>query len=78
MKRILSILSATALMSLSSIVAVAQTQSSVQRNASSILVDAVQDYESENYRNAVTRLNLVKDLDPANDAACYYLGLCYH
>ena len=78
MKRILSILSATALMSLSSIVAVAQTKSSVQRNASSILVDAVQDYESENYRNAVTRLNLVKDLDPANDAACYYLGLCYH
>lgn len=78
MKRILSILSAAVLVSLSSMTAVAQTPPSAQRNASSLLVDAVQDYDSGNYQNAVTRLTVVKELDPANDAACYYLGLCYH
>lgn len=78
MKRILSILSAAVLVSLSSIMAGAQTQTAVQRNASSLLIDAVQDYESENYQNAVTRLAAVESLDPENDAAYYYLGLCYH
>ena len=78
MKRILSILSAAVLMSLSSVMAGAQTPSSVQRNASSLLVDAVQDYESENYQNAVARLTAIEALDPENDAAFYFLGLCYH
>ncbi len=78
MKRILSILLAAVLTALPSPMAEAQGQSPAQRNVESLLIDAVQDYESGNYQNAVARLSAVETLAPDNDAACYYLGLCYH
>lgn len=78
MKRILSILLAAVIAALPSLVTEARGQSPAQRNVESLLIDAVQDYESGNYQNAVARLSAVETLAPDNDAACYYLGLCYH
>ena len=50
--------------------------SSLRDTAESLLIDAVQAYDSGSTRDAVSRLTVILDAFPDNDAAHYYMGLC--
>lgn len=76
MKKILVIICAAALYLALDVPASAQDKSKVIKNAEAVFVDAVQDYENGNYKQAKTRLSVITEADPSNDAAFYYLGLC--
>ena len=51
--------------------------SSLRDTAESLLVDAVQDYDSGDLKNAMARLSVITDAFPDNDAAHYYMALCH-
>ena len=41
-----------------------------------VFVDAVQKYEDGSFRDALMLFDAINELDPTNDAAFYYTGLC--
>ena len=45
-------------------------------SSASLLIDAVTEFQNENYAAALDRFSDITDVDPTNDAAFYYLGLC--
>ena len=49
----------------------------IRSAAESMLVDAVQDYENGDVKTAVARLSAITEAFPDNDAAHYYLALCF-
>ena len=51
--------------------------SSLKDTAESLLVDAVQDYDAGNLKDAMARLSVIIDAFPDNDAAHYYMALCH-
>ena len=51
--------------------------SSLRDSAESMLVDAVQAYDSGDVDAAMARLSVITGAFPDNDAAHYYLGLCH-
>ena len=51
--------------------------SSLKDTAESLLVDAVQDYDAGDLKNAMARLSVIIDAFPENDAAHYYMALCH-
>lgn len=77
MKRIAAIIYTLVFLALSVPVSHAQGRALVLRDtAESLLVDAVQAYDSGDTRGAVTRLSAIIEAFPDDDAAHYYLGLC--
>lgn len=48
----------------------------LQKKGGSLLIDAVADFDEGNFSRARERLSTIVDLDPRNDAAFFYLGLC--
>ena len=50
--------------------------SSLKDTAESLLVDAVQDYDSGNTEAALALLSVITEAFPDNDAAHYYTALC--
>jgi pentatricopeptide repeat protein len=63
--------------------ATASAQTSVQEAAaasntaiSGALIDAVTEFQDGKYESARSRFSDITDVDPLNDAAFYYLGLC--
>ena len=76
MKRSLSLFCSLFLLLGLQIVLPAQNVTKLRKNMESVLVDAVQLYDSGNYKDARARLSVIVDSDPSNDAAYYYLGLC--
>ena len=51
--------------------------SSLRDTAESLLVDAVQEYDAGDIKNALARLSVITEAFPENDAAHYYTALCY-
>ena len=51
--------------------------SSLKDTAESLLVDAVQDYDAGDLKDAMARLSVIIDAFPDNDAAHYYMALCH-
>ncbi len=51
--------------------------SSLKDTAESLLVDAVQDYDAGDLKDAMARLSVIIDAFPENDAAHYYMALCH-
>ena len=51
--------------------------SSLRDTAESLLVDAVQDYDAGDIKNALARLSVITEAFPENDAAHYYTALCH-
>ena len=49
----------------------------LQKNSGAVLIDAVASYDEGNFADAKVRLTSILDSDPLNDAAYYYLGLCF-
>ena len=49
----------------------------LQKNSGAVLVDAVASYDEGDFADAKARLTSILDSDPLNDAAYYYLGLCF-
>lgn len=54
----------------------AQTRAAKVVNGDGLLIDAVQEYENGNWKNASTILDEIIKMVPENDAAYYYRGLC--
>ena len=78
MNRIALILYTSIILVLSSASAGAQGRvSALRESAESMLVDAVQAYDSGDTDAAMARLSVITGAFPDNDAAHYYLGLCH-
>ena len=78
MNRITLILYTSIILVLSSVSAGAQGRvSALRESAESMLVDAVQAYDSGDTDAAMARLSVITGAFPDNDAAHYYLGLCH-
>ena len=77
MNRIALILYTVVFLTLPTLRCAAQDRADLKGTAESLLVDAVQAYESGNVRGAMDRLSAIAETFPDNDAVHYYMGLCH-
>lgn len=76
MKKILYIFLSLALQMAAFLPLRAQDRAAEKNNMDVVFVDAVQKYEDGSFRDALMLFDAINELDPTNDAAFYYTGLC--